>query len=640
MFLRKIVSFLIIVIALPVFAQETDQTKKGKKEEEIPVFDLEEVIVTATRYEKKVKEVASSVSVIDSREIEASNADYVMDVIGSQPGIYIRKDAIYGRQSIEIRGLGSNCRRIQTLIDGRPEKMSLFGCTVTQTLPLSNIERIEVVRGPQSVLYGTDALGGVVNIITKRMLNPGYETNATVSYGAYNSLHTLLRHGGKIENFDYYFTYDYKGSDGHRPNSDYKGTDISGRLGYALNKNWRLDLSGKYFIDEAKDPGTIETPFTNGDKREYERYSWDFDVIGMWEKTDFSLNFYQNVGDHQFTMPTAEDYWHSNDNSYGIALKGSHELYTSENIKNIITAGYDYKYEWAKTLDQYNSWAMKNMPVRFMNLGDFNRHNNDIFIHNELTFYRLISTGGIRFHHNKLYGMKIVPELGFVYNYSSNTTLRAKAGKGFRQPKFSELYLFPAHNEKLEPEENWSYEIGLDRKISNWGTVFVNPFYMDIKNFIQTVPNNNPPPLSINKNTGAYDVKGIEAGLDIITFNNVKITMYGTYMDIKDPEGSNHEYVKGMPEFKYNTIINYTRNKFRLSFDAQYISGLYDASLFSSEIEKVDDFFVANLKSSYHITSKLQYFLGIENLFDTDYEQFPGYPMPGITFHSGIKFGF
>lgn len=642
MWFRNIILIIVIVIAIPVFAQETNQKNQEQKEDELPVFDLNEIIITATPYERKVSDVASAISVIDMKEIEASNANYVMDVIGSQPGIYIRKDAIFGRQSIEIRGLGSNCRRIQTLIDGRPEKMSLFGCTVTQTLPLSNIERIEVVRGPESVLYGTDALGGIVNIITRKVLVPGYETNALFSYGSYNSFHTLLKQGGNFANFDYYLTYDYKGSDGHRDNSNYKGTDVSGRLGYALVKNWRLELSGKYFNDDSQDPGTANMPNTNGDKRVYERYSWDFDVIGMWEKSDLSLNIYQNIGEHQFTMPTISDFWHSKDNSYGLTLKGTHELYSNANIKNIITTGYDYKYEWAETLEPYNSWAKENMPVKFMNLGEYDRYNNDFFVFNELTIHRLINTGGVRFHHSKIYGWKILPEVGFVYKFSPKTSARTKIGKGFRQPKFSELYLFPAHNEKLEPEENWSYEIALDHRISKWIAVYINPFYMNIKNFILTVPNSSPPPASINKNSGAYYIKGIETGLEIMTpLNNLNITMYGTYMDIKDPAGSNHEYVKGMPEFKYNTIVHYTHNKFHLSLDAQYIAGLYDASLFSSTaIEKVPDFFVANLKSSYQINSKMQYFIGIENLFNADYEQFPGYPMPGISFSSGIKFGF
>ena len=623
-------------------SESTPQDSTKIPEDEYPVFDLQEIVVTATRLPRKVDDVTSAVSVIDRKEIDASNANYVMDVIGTQPGIYIRKDALFGRQSIEIRGLGSNCRRIQTLIDGRPEKMALFGCTVTQTLPLSNVERIEVVRGPESVLYGTDALGGVVNIITRKVNTPGFQTNALLSYGAYNSQHTQLQHGGNFNGFDYFLTADHKASDGHRDNSAYKGTDLSGRIAYALAKTWRFELTGKYFTDDEEDPGTVVTPYTQNDKREYERYSWDFDVIGMWQKGDVALNIYQNVGDHQFDMPSISDFWHSKDNSYGANLKTTYELFNRGSVRNILTAGYEYKYEWAETLDPYNAWAMENMPVKFMNLGEFDRTNNDVFAFNEFTLNQFVNTVGLRMHHSDTYGWKALPQLGLLYHFSHATSSRIKIGKGFRQPKFSELYLFPAHNEELEPEENWSYEIALNQKLFNGVALTINPFYMNIKNFIQTVPNSSPPPMSINKNSGEFYIRGVEVGLDFVSLiDNLNMTTYATYMDIEDPEGTDHANREGKPEFKANALIQYQYHKLMASIDMEYVAGLYDSNLFADgEIQKVDNFFVTDLKLSYQIQSSLQLFVSIDNLFDADYEQFPGYPMPGISAYSGIKIGF
>jgi len=629
-----------LAFTFSLFPQE--KVNPDSTTDDYPVFDLQEIVVTANRIPRKVIDITSAVSVISQKEIEASNADYVMDVIGSQPGIYIRKDAIFGRQSIEIRGLGSNCRRIQTLIDGRPEKMSLFGCTVTQTLPLSNIERIEVVRGPESVLYGTDALGGVVNIITRRLISPGFETDALLSYGAFNSYHTLLKHGGNTNHFDYYLTFDYKGSDGHRDNSNYKGMDLSGRIGYEMSNHWRTELSAKYFTDNAQDPGTVRNPFTRGDKREYDRYSWDFDLMGTWAKGDVALNVYQNVGEHQFTMPSIDDFWHSKDSSYGVTLKSTYELIRRRLIKNVITTGYDYKYEWAETLEPWNSWARQNMPARFMNIGEFERYNNDIFAFNELTINKFLNTLGVRFHHNESYGWKILPQVGLLYHFSSATSGRIKIGKGFRQAKFSELYLYPAHNPALEPEENWSYEFALNHKLINRVALSINPFYMDIKNFIQTVPNNTPPPMYINKNSGEFYIRGIELGIDFFSLvKNLKVTLFGTYMDIEDPPGTGHANRQGQPEFKFNGLINYQLRQLTLAIDLEYISGLYDANLFAnSEIQKVDDFFVTHLKTAYQINNNFKLFLGIENLFNTDYEQFPGYPMPGISVNSGIRMNF
>ncbi|OVE73868.1 hypothetical protein BVX93_00740, partial [bacterium B13(2017)] len=212
-------------------------------------YDLDEYIVYGT-FQKLVSNLTSSVNVIDKTEINNSTVKYVMDIISSFPGIYVRSDGILGRQKVEIRGLGSNCRRILTLIDGRPEKMSLFGCTVTQSLPLSNIERIEIIRGPESVLFGSDALGGVINIITNRIKEEGFETEFLLSYGKHETSHSLLKNGGKIKKFDYYCTIDYKNSNGHRVQSEYKSYDSSLSLGYQILDNYRIEFTAKYFEDD------------------------------------------------------------------------------------------------------------------------------------------------------------------------------------------------------------------------------------------------------------------------------------------------------------------------------------------------------------------------------------------------------
>ncbi|MDO9541382.1 MAG: TonB-dependent receptor plug domain-containing protein, partial [Kiritimatiellia bacterium] len=192
---KKII-FIALLGALPLAGQsQTEQTQtnmppvRAGQTETDTYLRVDEIVVTGTRIPNKVKNITSAVGVIDGQEIERSTADYIMDAIVTEPSVYVRKDAIYGRQDVSIRGLGSNLRRIQVLVDGRPEKMSLFGCTVSQTLPLANVERIEVLRGPESVLYGTDAMGGVINIITRRRYDPGFETDGSIQYGSYGTMH-------------------------------------------------------------------------------------------------------------------------------------------------------------------------------------------------------------------------------------------------------------------------------------------------------------------------------------------------------------------------------------------------------------------------------------------------------------------
>lgn len=629
-----LVSFILLIGGMASEGIAEDTTDRA--------FDLGKVVVTATKSEKKVEDVTSSVSVIDEEEIEASNANYVMDVISNLPGVYVRKDGIFGRQKIEIRGLGSNGRRIQTLIDGRPEKMALFGCTVTQTLPLANIERIEVVRGPESVLYGSDAMGGVINIITKKRKKEGFESSALASYGSYNTFHSLLSHGGKKGPFDYYLTYDHKLSDGHRDNSEYKGYNLTARLGYQFTDALRIEVSGKHFDDEAEDPGPESNPYTQDDKKEYERDSWDVDLIGEWDRTRFSITFYQNMGEHQFTMPSEPDWWHSKDRTTGLLSKLSLDLFDKGDIKDTLTIGYEYQKQWATTLDPYDSYVKENYPpplVACFQLGEHSRYNNDVFLFNEFNWAKLVATLGIRFHHDKINDWETIPQVGLLYHILDSTTIRAKISKGFRQPRFSEMYLFPAHNEELEPERVWSYEMGLTHTFPKWVSVSITPFYMDIENFIQRMPNPNfpPPPRFINQNSGEFYIRGIEAGIDIRPFENLVLTLYNTYMDIEDPSDTNHANLQGKPKNVFDAMIKYTWNNLSLSWDGEYVSGLYDENLATGNIEKVDSFFVAGMKGSYWINKYVQVFAGIDNMFDKDYEMIPEYPMPGTTVYAGLR---
>jgi len=149
----------VIFIGDFVFAEKNkdDQKKKDKKS----IFHPhEEIVVTATMTPKAVKDCSASVSVISADDLKALPASNALSLLNNLPGIFISRTGDFGRADVNIRGIGQRGRRIAILVDGRPEKMGLFGCAVTHTFPLDNVERIEIVRGPSSVLYGSEALGG------------------------------------------------------------------------------------------------------------------------------------------------------------------------------------------------------------------------------------------------------------------------------------------------------------------------------------------------------------------------------------------------------------------------------------------------------------------------------------------------
>ena len=621
-------------------AATNEASPAGIAQEPPAYLRVDEIIVLGSRLTNKVKNVTSAVSVIDRDQIEALTTDYVMDAIVAEPSVYIRKDAIYGRQDVSIRGLGSNMRRIQTLIDGRPEKMSLFGCTVSQTLPLANVDRIEVLRGPESVLYGSDAMGGVINIITRRRLDPGFETDGSLQYGSYGTLHGLARHGGKIQGFDYYATYDHKQTDGYRPNGQYSGDFGSLRLGEDLTDVWRLEAAGQYFADLGHDPGPINNLYTNNDCRLYKRGSWNVDLTGQWDDSRLSFIAYNTFGDHKFNMPTISDYWHSKDQTFGGKAEYSQTVFKNEETKCVPTVGYEYQYLWARPQDDWVAWARQNMPAKYMNFGSYIEQNNDVYVFNELTWRRWVNTLGVRGHYDNCGdSIEFLPTVGLLNHVTASTTLRGKVARGFRQPRFSELYLFPAHDEDLKPEDIWGYDVGLIQEICSVASVEITPFYQQVHNMIQTVPNPTPPPQTINQNSGAFDTRGVEVAVEYRPIEPCRLNASYTYTDIDDAKtGNPNTNRQGVPENELSFIAEYTIKKLRLSAEIQYVADLYDSDILAGgAIGKVANYYVVNLKAAYPIVKYAEVFGGIDNLFDKDYEQIPGYPMPGLTGYVGLR---
>ena len=150
------------------------------------MYISEGVVVTASRYEDDISDISASVSVISEEDIKFMNSYVVPDLLSDVPGVEIMKTGNFGRADVVIRGIGNNGRKLGFLVDGRPEKMSIFGCAVTHTFPLHNVKKIEVVKGPLSSLCGSGAMGGVVNILT-RQPSGNNKLNLECGYGSFNT---------------------------------------------------------------------------------------------------------------------------------------------------------------------------------------------------------------------------------------------------------------------------------------------------------------------------------------------------------------------------------------------------------------------------------------------------------------------
>jgi len=535
-----------------------------------------------------------------------------LNILNRFPGVFVNRSGDFGRADIDIRGLCQNCRRVAILVDCKTEKMALYGCAVSHAFPLDNVQRIEVVKGPASVLYGGEALGGAVNIITA-LPQKRFETELNAFYGSYNTSQFNVKHGGNLDRFKYYFTFDRRQTDGHVDNADYSGYSATGKVVYEISDTLGISMQAKYFDGKKYEPGTIDSPLTDF-WNDYKRGAIDITVNKKWQENDLQLKLYRNFGKHQFS-----DGWDSRDHTNGAMLR-----FTYRGIgNNELTVGGDIRYFGGKSF---------NYPV-----GKWDKHEGSIFFQNEYILNtRWIFSAGLRLQMDSLYGQELCPRIGMVYHPGQHTALRAVISKGFRSPQLNELYMYPSANPDLEPERVWNYEIGIDQAIGKRVTLKVSLFHMKGDNMILTIPNSSPPPMYVFSNSGEFSFYGIETELEAFLNRYLSGTISYAYMDHQD-------YTKGRPGQKADFSLTFHRKRLTTVLRGQYVDDYY-AEDYSRG--KIPAYFLLNARIAFDLTANLQLILDANNILDENYViygEFPGmtaglYQMPGRNFQVGVRY--
>ncbi|HDI51449.1 MAG TPA: TonB-dependent receptor, partial [Bacteroidetes bacterium] len=591
------------------------QEKKPKEEQIVPKYEFPPIVVTATRTPKSVRDLSATVSVVTKEDIEASNATSCTDILNTLPGLFVQKTGDFGRADVDIRGLGERGRKVMVLVDGRPVKMGLFGCTITHSLPLDNVERIEVVRGPLSVLYGSDALGGVINIITRKPTKP-LQMDYSFSYGNYSTYQHRLRAGGTKGVFSFYVTADKRKSNGHLPNSAYDGKDFTTRIGYQIGDNLEMVLTGKYFDGYKDEPLRATDPDTmiSNTWNDYKRGAIDLSITGKLGNWNNLLKVYRNFGEHKFS-----DGWHSKDFTNGVVCHSSGKLFAS----NELIAGIEFRQQGGEKLNS--------------SPGKWDKAEYAFFFHDEQILLRkLILTFGARYNQDEVAGGEFCPQIGLVFHPNKKTSLRGAINKGFRSPQINELYIFPPSNEDLKPEVVWSYELGFDHQIVEGINFDLVGYVMKGENLIQKEKNSSPPPMFRFENTGKFEFKGIETGLKARFGKWLSAQIYYTYLDPG-------EKTRGRPGDKLDLALRYAWKKLAFSFSAQYVADYFAAD---NRKEPIPDYFICNTKLNYKLVDGLQAFVAIDNILNKKYEIYvdlPGnaaglYSMPKRNITIGLNF--
>lgn len=601
--------FKLIILFFTILSSLAHSKTTGYKHDSSKTYILNPVIITGTKVEISRNDAPLSISVIPQDKIEMSGAFSVLSMLTTEvPGLFVTQRGNIGfgigtgaAGTISIRGIsGSPNTGVLMLIDGRPDFMGMFGHPLPDAYSLDNVQRVEVIRGPASYLYGTNAMGGVINIITKRMATDGFSTKLSASYGTFNTQQYKAQHGGKINSFNYFTSASYHNTDGHRPYSSYRSQTYSANAGYNMNENYRISAGGNMTKFKTYNPGTTSAPLINN-WVEALRGGFNLDIDNAFENVSGTLKIHGNFGEHKIY-----DGWHSFDNTIGMMLYENFKFFEG----NISTFGFDYKRFGGRAKNEINNkdygkhFVYEYVPYVHMQQ----------FVNNKLAM-----SAALRLENNSIYGKELVPQLGLTYHINPSFSVRGLTSKGFRSPTIRELYLFPAPTIGLKPENLWNYEIGISNRFADWLSAEVTAYQNEGNNMIRTegiFPN-----LKLT-NSGKFRHQGVE--LEIKSLINDNLTLSSNYSYL-NPENETFS----SPGNKASFYVNYKYENLSLSINGTYISKLYGKDYKEQKLSNVR---LISATASYKVFNFLTTSLSGENLLNQDYEFMFGYPMPKRNF--------
>ena len=597
---------------------------------------IEEVVVTGTRNETDVRHLPMTVSVVNREQIEHRNDPSLLPLLTEYiPGLFTTSRGLMGygvsggaAGGMSLRGIGGVPQEglpttgMLVLIDGHPQYMGLMGHPISDAYQSLLAERVEVLRGPASVLYGSNAMGGVINIVTRKMQQDGIRTHVNVGYGSYNTLQSEVTNRIRKGRFTSIVSGSYNRTDGHRKDMEFEQYGGYAKFGYEISDAWNVwaDVNLTHF--DASNPGEISNSLLDNDQR-ITRGMTSFALANHYAKTSGTLSFFYNWGKHWINDGynlggDPLDYrFHSRDRMLGVSWYQSVQLFEG----NRLTVGFDYFHfggeAWNKTLAGERDTQADKTQDDVAGYIDFRQNLGDW-----LTF-----DVGLRVDHHSQVGTEWVPQVGFSFHLPENSEVKLMASKGFRYPTIREMYMFRPANPDLKPERLWSYELSFAQRLLDGRLSYgVNVFYIDGENLIMRMPIDGRP---LNVNTGKIENAGVEAQVAYRIVPAWSVDANYSYLHMDTP-------VLASPEHKLYVGTAFSKGRWNVSTGLQYVAGLYK----ELDPEETEDFLLWNVRGSFRVLDGFDVWVKGENLLAQRYEINAGFPMPKATVMAGVNIKF
>ncbi len=640
----------VFVLTFLILALPAEETAGNTKEEESSHLQ-HEIVVTATRLETSAKEIASSITVITKEELEKSKKHTLVEILEGVLGLTtIQNGPPGGASSVFLRG--ANSEHTLVMIDGvelnDPISPS-HSCDISH-LSLDTVERIEILRGAQSTLYGSDALGGVINIISKKGDGrPKFLFSS--SGGSYRSLVNNAELSGSMEKFHYSFGLSHYMTDGFSAaNSSLKGNEeedgyqnltLSGRVGYRPTDNIDLDLSlriidtrsdidnfGGAFGDDLNNIQEFDTLILKGGIR-------SLFLRNRWEQIlNISYVNFNRITEN----PTDEEHPFDSDRS---DFKSNHwELDWQHNLflhhSNTLTFGLEYQQEQGRS--EFTSESLFG-PLSSI-FPQKEAHTTAVYIQDRVNVAdRFFATIGARIDHHSRAGKSFTYRLAPAYYIQqTRTKFKATLGTGFKSPSLYQLFAPPTFygpigNENLKPEETTTWDIGIEQHLwQNRLTLGATYFSSSFENLID-----------FNFGQGYINIlnsysRGTEFFLWAKPTDNLLLEASYTRAEAKNKDTD--ESLLRRPKDKFTARFNSSfLEKGHLSISWIHIGERDDIEVvgWTSKRVTMSSCTLINAVISYDIIHNAQVFLRLDNVLDEDYELIKGFGTPGISAYFGFK---
>lgn len=604
-----------LLASLPLSAAPADSTARE---------ELSEIIVTGSNEAVDGRRLPYTVSIIAPDEIESAASNRVLDILsGRVPSFFVTQRNILGygvsnggAGHIKLRGVGGDrASAVLMMVDGQPQFAGIYSHHIGDFYTRQNVERVEVLRGPGSVLYGSNAMAGVVNVVTRGVDREGFHGSLTAEYGSRNTLTSSLSGTWRRGRAWGMASVGYDRTDGTVRRFDFNQVSAYAKAGYDFSPYWKGYADYTLVRFDGRDPiyPTLSNPeSTDIYRQEVLRGEASAAVSNSYGSTNGTARVYYSYGNHFIDDPR---HFHSTDDRLGVLIYQNFTPWSGASA----TAGFDFA-RYAGRIPMSGGTAHRPGAMATIDRKEILEYSPYLTLSQQFWGERLTVSAGVRGALSNKFGGRAVPQGGIALNPGRGFSIKASAAMGYRNPSFRELYLYKFANPDLAPEKMMNYEMSLAKRFGFGLNVSLTGYYIRGYDMIQQTATRN-------ENTGRFVNKGIEATADWRVLTRMRLWASYSWLH------TSLDNLTAAPRHQYFLGAEWKPVK-TLTLDAN-LGGA--AHLFVDPAMPCQSYAVLNLKARWQASRFLEVSLRADNVTDARYTINRGYPMPGVGIFGGIS---